>query len=889
MKTDYSSYPPQIADDVEISEQRDGARLSYIVGSAGVGRFLLLRTTERQVVGLIDGVRNAGGICEEFNRQTGATLSLQTLVRFLSKLDSYGILAGERVGGAAAPASPLSQMHYIRFKLFNPEQLFSRMLPKLRWIWTTGFFAFSLALMVVAILLALTNSAEVAAYGKVTLRDHFLAIFVAAWLVGVTHEFAHGMTCKAFGGRATEVGVLMVYYFMPALYCNVSGIHLIPTRGRRLWVIAAGVYWQLMVGAFSLLAWFLVAPHTLPADLLFVILLGSVLDVFFNANPLIKLDGYYFLSQFLRLPNLMDRSRGYWRNVLKRILSGERNTESARYDRRERAIYLVFGLLSFFYNLAFASLIVIYVGEWLTDRFYMLGILLTVGIAFIFVRRPISQIFRALLGVSFGVPPSGGISSRVRSSLKAGLQTWRLKAKLQTGLQTREGEMADNNQTTTQTENKDAKPAFWRRRLIPGSLLILVVALLLMPWSASIGNYGTLIAIPGQEAILRAPESATLVALHVHPGDQVAGGAVLGQMGNLDLEDQIVQVQTDLARARADQDRLSGELRTREESAARAETQLRQRRIDYYEIESERRQIAARQQSETKDARIVAVSAAPSSQQFDRSDAAYPAALAVLQAEVDSARARFDESSAQRDRARKLNAEGIVARSELDSAEMRAATYASAYAAARQRLEAALTDHRRKFTVTTTDVNLANSDLSGERLQIARLNGELNAMHELIATLEARRDLLNRKRAQFELTTPRAGAIFGEDLPKMLGQYFQKGTEICRIADTRELLLRVNVPEREIGDIRAGASVRLKTRAHPDRIFRGVVSKIGGESELDQQGQATYRVELTIENAEGLLRPGMTAFARIDFDRQMIGHIVIHKIKQSMRPELWML
>jgi len=33
----------------------------------------------------------------------------------------------------------------------------------------------------------------------------------------------------------------------------------------------------------------------------------------------------------------------------------------------------------------------------------------------------------------------------------------------------------------------------------------------------------------------------------------------------------------------------------------------------------------------------------------------------------------------------------------------------------------------------------------------------------------------------------------------------------------------------------------------------------------------------------------MTAFARIDFDRQMVGRILLHKIKQAMRPELWML
>jgi hypothetical protein len=54
-------------------------------------------------------------------------------------------------------------------------------------------------------------------------------------------------------------------------------------------------------------------------------------------------------------------------------------------------------------------------------------------------------------------------------------------------------------------------------------------------------------------------------------------------------------------------------------------------------------------------------------------------------------------------------------------------------------------------------------------------------------------------------------------------------------------------------------------------------------------GRAAYRVELTIENPNGLLRPGMTAFARIDFGRQTIGRIAIHKIKQALRPELWML
>jgi len=860
MKTDYCAYPPKTAADAEVVEQLDGERRVFIAGSASAGRFILLRETEFKVLSLIDESRAPQAICEEFKARHGGNLALPTLVKFLSKLDDYGILAGERSQGAAAAETLASQAHYLRFSLFNPDPLFARLVTKLRWIWTTGFFAFTAGLMVVALLLALMNWAEVTSYGELTLREHFVAIFIAAWVVGITHEFAHGTTCKAFGGRATEVGVLMVYYFLPALYCNVSGIHLIPKRGRRLWVIAAGVYWQLMVGAASLLAWFLLAPHTALADAAFVFLLGSVLDVFFNANPLIKLDGYYFLSQFLRLPNLMDRSRAYWRGGLKRILFGELNAEAARYGRRERMIYLVFGLLSFVYNVAFASLIVIFVGGWLIDRLYLLGLLLAVGVALLFMRRPIKQM------------------------INAAKTAWR----------TKEDKMSDNNQSNVQTADKQAQPRFWRRRLVPLSIGLLVVIVLVMPWSASVGNYGTLIAVPGQEAIIRAPESATLIALNAQPGAQVASGAAIGRMGNFDLEEQIVQAQSELARVNADYDRLLGELRTHSETAARAELQLRQRQRDYDEINAERRQIEQRRIADAGNwsVRFVNVSTAPSPtprRQAERFAPSYPAALAALQAEADSFRAQLDEAGVRRDRVRTLHTQGIMARSELDAAEMRAATLAGAYAAARERLEAALVEHRRKHTSTATEMNVARADFGAERLQIEKLTGELSATRSIISALEERRELLQRKRAQFELVTPLAGAVFGEDLPRLVGNHFQKGAEICRVADTRQLLVRIQVPEREIGDVRVGHPVRLKARSFPDRVFRGAVSKIGGESEQDQYGQATYRVELTIENSEGLLRPGMTAFARIDFDRRMVGSILLHKLKQALRPELWML
>jgi len=62
------------------------------------------------------------------------------------------------------------------------------------------------------------------------------------------------------------------------------------------------------------------------------------------------------------------------------------------------------------------------------------------------------------------------------------------------------------------------------RRLVPAGIALAILAALLQPWTASVGCYGTLLAIPGRETIIRAPENASLLVLGVQPGQQVAAG-----------------------------------------------------------------------------------------------------------------------------------------------------------------------------------------------------------------------------------------------------------------------------------------------------------------------------------------------------------------------------
>jgi putative peptide zinc metalloprotease protein len=879
MKTDYCAYPPRIAADVEIAEQRDGDRTAFVISSPSVGRYLLLRTAEYRALRLLDANLAPAAVCDEYMRRHGGTLRIPTLTRFLTRLDEAGILAGRRAEGLRPQGQRAPAQFYTRFRLFNPDPLFTRMVGALGWVWTMPFFVVSLLLTLMAALLALMNGAEISHYGGYILREHFITVLVAGLLVGVMHEFAHGLTCKAFGGRATEVGVLMIYYFLPALYCDVSGIHLIPQRGRRLWVIAAGVYWQLLAGTLALLAWMTLAPYTPLADLAFCFFLGSVMDVAFNGNPLIKLDGYYFMSQWLRLPNLMDRAREWWRGSLRLLVFNEPNEAAARFSRREQAILAAFGLLSFVYTVALRLFIVIFLGSYVIDWFYLPGLLLTLALAFFYARRPL----RRLIAVAV-------------SALRAIVRNSRMEANMETQDQTAQTPSSGDSGEI----NTGQKSSRRRRRLVPFAVALFIVLILCMPWNASVGAYGALIAVPGQEAIIRAPESAALLELRVRPGDLTTSGAVLARMGNVELEGQLAQVQAELDRAQADYDRLLGDLRAREESIVQARMKLRQRQLDYDESESEQRQIEERQRAERTRANLKYMTASvlpiggtvvPSASvhSLEKSAVVYPAAIAVLQSDADLRHARLTEASLQLNRARKLYAEGIAPRSELEGAETRASTLAIEFAAARQRLEAALVEHRRRHNSLATEARLAQADAGIERLQAGKLNGELSSMRVLISTLTVRRDLLRDRLEQFELVAPRAGSVFGAELPRLVGQYFPKGAEICRVADTHQLLARIHVSEREIGDVRVGHPVRLKVRSYPDQVFRGMVAKIGSESETDQNNQASYRVEMVIENTDDLLRPGMTAFARIDFGRWMIVRILLHKLRQALRPELWMI
>ncbi|MBO0723996.1 MAG: hypothetical protein J2P52_00225, partial [Blastocatellia bacterium] len=283
----------------------------------------------------------------------------------------------------------------------------------------------------------------------------------------------------------------------------------------------AGVYWQLLAGTLALLAWLALAPYTPLADLAFCFFLGSVVDIAFNANPLIKLDGYYFLSQWLRLPNLMDRAcewrRGFWR----RVVFGERNEAAARFNRREQAILAVFGLLSFIYTVALRLFIVILVSSYLIDWRPLPGLLLTLALALFYARRRLRQSVEAAI-------------SALRGMVAGAKRLFTMRpVQMETNMTVQDQIAQTSSSRDSGKSGGGREPSRWRRRLGPLAIALFIILILCMAWNASVGAYGIPHRVPHcarrRQPCRRRHRRARHILSGGHRCSAIRGGVAPGQ------------------------------------------------------------------------------------------------------------------------------------------------------------------------------------------------------------------------------------------------------------------------------------------------------------------------------------------------------------------------
>jgi putative peptide zinc metalloprotease protein len=400
---------PRLRSDLVVSRQETPGGVMFVVKDPVVGRFVRLKEPEFFIAQQLDGETSLEEVRRRGEQQFSASLSEATLQHFTQKLLTLGLLEqpAEHERGHShqrAPGKVRGNLLYLRLKVFDPDHLLERALPRLKFLFTRQFAWFSIGTILLAALVTITSWHE--------LHHSFARLYrfetiVLAWFtflaIVIGHEFSHGLTCKRFGGKVHEIGLLLIY-LQPAMYCNVSDAWLFPEKRKRLLVTLAGAWFEIFCWAVATLLWRLTDPATVVNFLCLVVATTLGIKSLFNLNPLIKLDGYYLLSDFLEIPNLR---RNAFQYIGQRLLHPWSSRERlANVSRRERRVYWLYGILAAVYSTWLIGFILLSLGAFLIRRYQSWGLILfatAVVLIFRFTLRKWMRFLASLLSVKQGI------------------------------------------------------------------------------------------------------------------------------------------------------------------------------------------------------------------------------------------------------------------------------------------------------------------------------------------------------------------------------------------------------------------------------------------------------------------------------------------------------
>lgn len=282
---------------------------------------------------------------------------------------------------------------FLLFHILDPDEFMNRTVRYVRWLWTPPVviaWALGVAWTVGVFILhwepIFTGTYELYAFLHKPLIDAIQFFFILSF-VGFFHEFGHAFATKVYGGEVHDIGIALLY-FTPAFYCDTTDALLFTSKWHRLWVTTAGIFVEGFICIFATVLWVASYPDTLLHDVAFkAMLFTGISTIFFNVNPLVKIDGYHALTSMLEMPGLREDAFRYLGLFFQRHVL-RLNVDVPVTTRRRRRIYWIYGPLA----LAYVGVVMSVIGGILNNLYRKVApdfaiLLLVVSLLFIFKKR----------------------------------------------------------------------------------------------------------------------------------------------------------------------------------------------------------------------------------------------------------------------------------------------------------------------------------------------------------------------------------------------------------------------------------------------------------------------------------------------------------------------
>ncbi|HEY7424268.1 MAG TPA: hypothetical protein VH682_08585, partial [Gemmataceae bacterium] len=501
--------------DLGIEAQKYEGRTFHVVKDPVSLRYYRLKDNEYFLLQFLDGKHTLEDAQKEYEvRYRPDRLKLEDVEAFAQQLINAGLAqnesprAGKQLYEQRAKRrrnewmQTLTNILYIKIPVFDPDWLLKRMLRWVGWIFSLWFFALSVGLMLSAAGLVATHFET---FRKHLPEQHMffrfqtvMYMWAALGVVKVIHEFGHGLSCKVFGGEVHEMGALFLC-LSPALYCNVSDAWTLPNKWHRIIISSAGIYVELVIAAIATFVWWNFETDRFIYNLaLSLMVVCSVSTVVFNANPLMRYDGYYVLADWLEIPNLRERSNRFLKNLVLEHCLGVEVTPEPYMALWRRLLFLTYAVGSYIYRWVVTFAILYFLYSFLRPyKLEVISQMLALGAAGSMAGWPLFRMGKALY----------------RRGRLPDMKKWRVLASAAV---------------------VTALILFACFVPVPVSRIRVPAVVQAAPDRAATGK-----------VFVHHEPGGILVNLHVRPGDRVTAGEVLAEFSDHDLETKLLEARTE--------------------------------------------------------------------------------------------------------------------------------------------------------------------------------------------------------------------------------------------------------------------------------------------------------------------------------------------------------
>jgi putative peptide zinc metalloprotease protein len=393
----------KVRPDLQIFEQKYEGKTYHVVKDPVCLRYYRFNQQEFFVFRLFDGEHTLEQVRDRFEDEYKPhRLEYQDLESFARQLVTAGLVQHEQQGAGRhlferrakqrrlKRLTALTNILYWKIPVFDPDRILTRMYRYLWWIFTPLFFAASVGLMLAAVVHVTlhfdTFYAKLPAYQEFFSWNSVLYMWISLGVVKIIHEFGHGLSCKAFGGESHEMGVLLMC-LSPCLYCNVTDAWTLADKWKRIIISFAGIYVELVIAAVATFVWWYTPHYPVVNNIaLCVMVLCSVSTVVFNANPLMRFDGYYILADWLEIPNLREKANRFLNNLFLSKALGVEVPPEAYMAPWRKWLFVVYAIASWVYRWVILFGILWFLADFLGPKLKILSQMLAlVSLASIFV------------------------------------------------------------------------------------------------------------------------------------------------------------------------------------------------------------------------------------------------------------------------------------------------------------------------------------------------------------------------------------------------------------------------------------------------------------------------------------------------------------------------